>query len=585
MKINKYMDLVDYSRGNKKPSLVLKGARLVMVQSEEIVNADIAIEDGYIVGIGSYDGVMNIDCRGKYISPGFIDAHLHFESTMANPDELVHYASLSGTTCFVADPHEAANVSGLRGVEFIIRQTENSTGKVYIMMPSCVPCMDGEDTGKILQVEDMKKMLDNDRILGLAEVMDNPAVLTCKESMMDKMDLFAKKPIDGHAPGLSDKDLGAYAMAGIMTDHECVSYDYAIKQVRNGMYVHIREGSAARNLEAIVRGIVENGTSVDRFTFCTDDKHIEDIINEGHISHNIRKAIKLGLEPLKAYKMATMNPATCYSLDDMGIISPGRRANLVILNDLENVDVESVLYEGEFIGEDYKPSHKLETCPSRYANDQSEETYRGGKSVDSVDDFSDLMDTVHIDWFTRDMLDYKSQNYAIGLVKDQILTKKIDLRKADQSIMDGLNKVLVIERHHNTGRYHVAKLSGYGIKNGAIASSVSHDSHNIIVVGDNDDDMMLAIEKIKEIHGGYVLVSQGQVYGYLPLPYMGLITSLRQEEMVERLSRMIEQAHYLGVKEGIEPFISLSFIALPVIGEVRIRTSGLYDVVNDLYLD
>lgn len=561
MKSSVYRGLVDYGLGKKKASIVLKDANLLMVQSEEIVKADLAIEDGYIVGIGSYDGIKNIDCSGKYISPGFIDSHLHFESTMANPDELVHYASLAGTTCFIADPHEAANVSGIRGIEFIIKQTENSTGKVYIMMPSCVPCMDGEYTGKVLEVEDMMKIFENERILGLAEVMDNPAVLNLKKSMMDKFDLFSNRPIDGHAPNLSDKELGAYAMAGVMTDHECVDYNYAIKQVRNGMYVHIREGSAARNLEAIVRGIVESGVSVDRFTFCTDDKHVEDIIREGHISHNIRKAIGLGIEPIKAYKMATMNPSVCYGLDDIGILSPGRRANLVILNDLENVDVDSVMFQGDFISHDYMPNNLLD------------------------DDFSDIRDSVHIDWFSKDMLEYKSENHAIGLVKNQILTEKIDLRNADDDLVDDINKVLIIERHHNTGMYHVAKLSGYGIKNGAIASSVSHDSHNIIVVGDNDDDMMLAIEKMKEIKGGYVLVSHGEVYDYLPLPYMGLITNLRQECMVEKLSKMIEKARLLGVKEGIEPFISLSFIALPVLGEVRLRANGLYDVLNDIYLD
>src|SRR3712207_3889372 len=426
MKTSNYKRLVEYSRGTKKPSLVLKNANLIMVQSSELVCADLAIQDGYIVGIGDYDGENNIDCSGKYVSPGFIDAHLHFESTMANPDELVHYASLSGTTCFIADPHEAANVSGLRGIEYIIDQTKNSSGEVYIMMPSCVPCMDGEDTGCVLEVEDMKNILGNDRILGLAEVMDNPAILNCKISMMEKLNLFYGKPIDGHAPGLSDKDLGAYAMAGIMTDHECVTYDYAIKQVRNGMYVHIREGSAARNLEAIVGGIVKHGISADRFTFCTDDKHIEDIINEGHISYNIRKAISIGLEPLVAYRMATINAATCYGLNDIGVIAPGKRANLVILNDLENVSIDSVLYKGEFIEKKYRKK-------------------------DSYSDFSDLMDTVHIDWFNKDMLEYKSVNHVIGLVGGQILTKKIDLRTIDEDIVEDINKVVIIERHHNTG--------------------------------------------------------------------------------------------------------------------------------------
>ncbi len=573
MKIEDYKKYVKYTLGEKKSDLVLKNARLIMVQSGEVLEADIAIKDHFIVGIGDYDGREEIDCRGKYISPGFIDSHLHFESTLANPKELVHYASRSGTTTFIADPHEAANVAGLKGIDYILDQTREASGDVYIMAPSCVPCRDGEDTGCLMGADDLSKLLGRSRILGLGEVMDERAVIGCESRMMDKLEIFENRVKDGHAISIEGKDLAAYAMSGILTDHESTEYEYAMMKVRNGMYVHIREGSAARNLEAIVRGIIENKTDISRFTFCTDDKHIEDIQREGHISHNVRKAIGLGLDPLDAYKMASLNPAQCYGLDDLGMLAVGKKANLIILNDMDGVDIDRVMYRGKFI----------------------DKVYEGNKN--KVD--SDLLNSIHIDWFKEEMLAYKSRRYAIGMVEGEILTKLLDLDndrfeelnlggKKDQEYEDfgrTISKVAIIERHHNTGKYHVAKVSGYNIKNGAVASSVSHDSHNVIVLGDNDRDMMLAIDKLKEMRGGYVLVEDGHIFDALPLPVMGLMSDLDSERMNETLSRMIKRAHQMGVPKGIEPFIALSFIALPVIPEVRIRTRGLYDVLGDRYLD
>ncbi|WP_332505489.1 adenine deaminase [Peptostreptococcus sp.] len=582
----------------KKSDTVLKNANILMLQTSEIIKADIAIVGKYIVGIGEYSGELEIDCTDKFITPGFVDAHLHFESTMANPNELVHYASKNGTTTFIADPHEAANVSGLRGIEYILDQTENSTGDVFIMLPSCVPAKDSEDSGYIMGSEDMKKIIDNSRILGLGEVMDCKAVLDCKDSMMRKLELFEEKPKDGHVLGLNDLELSAYAMSGILTDHECSSYEEAIKKIRNGMYIHIREGSAAKNLKNIIEGIVSNNMDISRFNFCTDDKHIEDIQREGHISHNIRKSISLGMKPIDAYKIASYNPSLCYELSDIGMIAPGKKANLVILNDLEKVDIEDVLFEGEIIPEKYTNcmlEQKIQELKRSEADfnskkeDSSQDLYEKNnkkhnkKHLDrnSNDKFSDLMDTIHIDGFDENMLDFKSKKYAMELVDGEILTKKIEA-KSGKGI---LNKVVDIERHHNTGKYHVAKLFGFGIQNGAIASSVSHDSHNVIVVGDNDRDIMIAIEKLKEIKGGYVLVENARVYEYVPLPVMGLMTDLPSDEVNIRISDMIKKAHQMGVNKKIEPFITLSFIALPVIPELRITTNGLYDVIEDKYLD
>lgn len=555
-----YQKLVDYTLGKKIPDLVFKNANVIFVQSGEIIKTDIAVQDGYIIGIGEYNGKKELDCKNKYISPGFIDSHLHFESTMANPHELVHYASLSGTTTFIADPHEAANVSGLKGIKYILNETSSSFADVYLMMPSCVPCMDNEDSGYILEAKEMEKLFNENRILGLGEVMDTDAVLNRKPSMMDKLSMYENKIKDGHIISIEDKDLSAYAMANINTDHESTSYYYAMQKIRNGIYVHIREGSAAKNLEAIVTEIVKNDSDISMFTFCTDDKHIEDIINDGHISYNIRKAIKLGLEPIKAYKMATFNPATCYSLRDIGYIAPGKKANLVILNDMENVEIDSVYYMGKKIHQSYNKNHEI---------------------LDS--EYQDLLNTVNIDWFTKDMLKGKMSDYAIALTPGQLLTKKIKLKEKNTST-ENINKVVSIERHHNTGKYGLANVLNYGIKNGAIASSVAHDSHNIIVVGDNDEDIMLAIEKIKDIKGGYVLVNNGKIFDYLPLPVMGLISTLNSKDMNQKLHNMIKKSYQMGVNKGIEPFITLSFLALPVIPEIRITSNGLYDVLEGKYI-
>lgn len=560
MKITDYKKLVDYTLGNKKSELVLKDINILMVQSGEIIKSDLAIQDGYIVGIGEYSGEIEFDGSGKFVSPGFVDSHLHFESTMTNPNELVYHASLSGTTTFIADPHEAANVSGSIGIKYILDSTENSCADVYIMMPSCVPAKDSEDSGFVMNAQDMKQLMYHPRILGLGEVMDCGSVINLKPSMLNKLELFQNMPIDGHALGLKLKNLSAYAMANISSDHECSTYEEAIAIVRNGLFAHIREGSAAKNLEKIVKGIIENNTDTTRFTFCTDDKHIEDIKKDGHISFNIRKAISLGMQPIAAYKIATYNPAQCYSLKDIGMISPGKKANLVILDDLENVKINSVLYNGRFIREDYDYGYTqdIENLP---------------KSI---------VETVHVDWFEKSMLKVKNSTYGIQLVKNELLTKKVKVSEHTQSKS---NKVVVVERHHDTKKYHSSMVFGYGIENGAVASSVSHDSHNIIVVGDNDEDMMIALECIKEMNGGYVLVENGKVYERLPLPIMGLISDLNSDKVNERLHRMIKKAHEMGVEAGIEPFISLSFIALPVIPEVRITTNGLYDVVEDCYLE
>lgn len=565
MDLKMYEEVVPVTLGKKKASLVLKNTNVVLVQSGEIITADIAIENGYIVGVGEYAGEKEIDLTGKYVTPGFVDGHLHLESTMANPQELVSCAALDGTLTFIVDPHEAGNVCGLMGIQYILDQTAVSKADVYVMMPSCVPAIDSEESGFILSAEEMSKFLANERILGLGEVMDCGAVIGCKDTMIDKLRLYKDKINDGHAIGLQGKELSAYAMANIKTDHESITYEQAIEEVRNGMYVHIREGSAAKNLHAIVKGIVEHGVSVDRFDFCTDDKHIEDIEREGHISYNIREAIKLGIKPIDAFKMASLNPATCYKLDEIGMIAVGKKANLVVLSDFENVVIDKVMYEGEWLQKKVFTTEEIKESNRKFVEKYNFNIY----------------DTVHIDWFKKENLEFKSTKYGMEVIPNQLLTNKIVCAETDQPY----NKAVVIERHHNTGHYHVAKIYGVGLKKGAIATSVSHDSHNIVVIGANDDDIMVALEELKRVHGGCVVVEDGKVFEVLPLSVMGLISDLSSGEINEKISRMAKKAKEMGINDGIEPFITLSFVALPVIPFTRVTTKGLLDVITQTYLD
>ena len=334
MDLDMYQRCAQYTKGEVPAQIVFKNAKIVNVFTGEIITGDIAVAEGIIVGIGEYKGLVEKDMTGKYICPGFIDAHLHLESTLLTPAELVSAASRCGTTTFIADPHESANVSGLAGVDYILQQTENCRANVYVMMPSCVPATAVDDNGCTITAEEMKPYLQNKRILGLGEVMDYVSVVCSDPEMHKKLHLFERRIRDGHAPDLSDSDLQAYAMAGIETEHEASTFEYAMKERRNGMTILIREGSAARNVEAIVKGIVENGISTEGFCFCTDDKHIQDILQEGHIDHNVRKSIRLGLDPMTAIQMATIHPAKCYGLKDVGAIAPGYQADLIVLDDL-----------------------------------------------------------------------------------------------------------------------------------------------------------------------------------------------------------------------------------------------------------
>ena len=433
------------------------------------------------------------------------------------PGELIRQAAQCGTTTFIVDPHESANVSGTDGIDYILEQTEDVPANVYVMMPSCVPATHVDDNGCTLTAGKMKSYLNNPRILGLGEVMDAVSVINGSVSMHEKLGLFQDRIRDGHAPFLEEGELAAYALAGIATDHECVDYEYAMEECRNGLQVLIREGSAARNLEAIINGIVKNHTDTSGFCFCTDDKHIEEIRREGHINYNVKRAVQLGLAPEKALKMATIQAARCYGLKHLGAIAPGYQADLVVLDNLRDMNVLEVYHKGIKIQKDEKKT-EIRPC-SPY-----------------------LKNTVHLKNFSEKdlrLVHTGEKAHVLQMVEGQIVTEdlveEVPFREeAGERIFaaDGIyQKIAVIERHKNTGKTGVGIVKGFGITGGAIASSVSHDSHNLIVIGDNDRDMYLAVQELLRTQGGYTLMQNGKVYDTLPLPVMGLMSDAGYENV------------------------------------------------------
>lgn len=569
MELDVYRRYSQMARGIEKAELVFKNGRVFSSGTGEFIDGDVAVADGIVLGVGTYAGEKEINLNGKVICPGFIDSHLHLESTLVTPGELVRQAAQCGTTTFIVDPHESANVSGTDGIDYILNQTEDTPANVYVMMPSCVPATHVDDNGCLLTAGKMRGYLEHPRILGLGEVMDAPSVINGSVAMHEKLQLFQDRVKDGHAPFLTPGDLAAYVLGGIDTDHECVDYEYAMSEVRNGMYVLIREGSAARNLDAIVKGLVDHHTDTSSFCFCTDDKHIEEIRKEGHINYNVKRAVQLGLPVEKALQMATIQPARCYGLYRLGMIAPGRQADFVILDNVTDLNVVDVYHCGKKILKDEKA--ELKPCPPYLRN------------------------TVHVSGFSEERLKLKHPGTAarvIQMMEKQIVTRDV-LEEVPWTEEDGekyfvpndeYQKIAVIERHKNTGKMGVGIVKGYGIRGGAIASSVSHDSHNIIVVGDNDRDMAIAVKEMMHTQGGYTLVCNGEIYGILPLPVMGLMSDAGYEKVNEALAVMIPKAHEMGVKEGFDPFITLSFMALPVIPEIRITPRGIYLVNEDRML-
>lgn len=554
--------LVEVAAGRLQADLVFKNANVVNVFTGEILPGDVAVSDGYIAGVGQYSGKQEVDCTGKTLCPGFIDAHLHIESTLLLPGEMVRMVLPSGTTTLIADPHEIVNVCGADGLHFMLQASENLPCNLYFMLPSSVPATIFETAGADFTAADMAPFVGHKRVLGLGEVMCFLDVVQGAPAIMDKLKLLAGHPVDGHAPCLTGQALQAYVAAGVMTEHEGTTFAEVLEKARAGLAILVREGSAAHNLSTIITGIVEHNLPTDRFMFCTDDKHLDDIARDGHIRWNVKLAIEFGMKPVDAIRMASWNAAVEYGLADLGAVAAGYKADLVLLNNLQQMEVAAVYKDGVPAGQ------ALQTIPH----------------FNPAQSFPAILHSVKAPRVTPQMLALPVQGPVdvIGMVPYQLITQhlKEEVPAANGYFAPdaGYTKLCVVERHGKNGNVALAPLKGYGIQGGALATTVAHDSHNIIAAGDNDADLALAINHLSEIGGGYVLVQNGKVAGQVPLQAAGLMSTQPAEEVQAATHKIIQMASAMGIPYYLDPFISLSFLALPVIPSIRLTDKGLFDV-------
>jgi adenine deaminase len=547
---------IDAAMGRIKSDLVLKNANFINVFTETVDSGDIAIVDDVIVGIGNYDGENEIDCSDLYVTPGFIDSHVHIESSMIMPQQFGSVLIKKGVTSIIADPHEIANVEGMKGINFMLENSLNAPIDIYFMLPSCVPATRFEDNGCSVNAQELKKLIDNKMVLGLGEVMDVAAVINKDEGVLEKMEIAKHKTIDGHCPSISYRELNAYLSCGVKTDHGCTSAKEATEKVSRGMYIMLREGSTAKNLRSLLPAV--NNYNYGRFLFCTDDRHIDDVIDGGSIDNCIRIAIKSGINPIRAYIMASFNAAKCYDLKDRGAIAPGFKADLVIFEDLKGLNIIKVIKDGKEFNDDCdKKNLRLKISSS-----------------------------MHMDFINSEIFKIESKSKAVNVIK--LIPKSIETRLVRRKTQNehgylkrmvekDILKIAVFERHHNTGKHFVGFIEGLGLKHCSIAQTISHDSHNVIVVGDNDKDMEVAVNTLISIGGGIAMVSDGKIVAQLSLPIGGIMTFEAPYMVAENLKRLSRIARNFGVHEEYDPFISLSFMTLPVIPQVKITARGLFD--------
>ncbi len=559
-----FEELIKCGAGEIRPDYVLKNANIFNVFSGKIITGDIAVKDGYIAGIGTYSADNEIDLTGKYVTPGFIDAHVHIESSMVVPRTYCAHAVAKGTTTFITDPHEIANVRGLDGIRFMLDSTEDIQGNYFVQLPSCVPCTSFEHAFGALSAEDLLQLAQHPRVTGLGEVMDYVAVLSGQKGMMDKIDAFKNRTIDGHAPLMTGNTLQGYVCSGVQTDHESTSYEEALEKIQCGIAVLVRQGSSCKNLEPIIRGVIKNNVDTTFMAFCTDDKHFADIKKHGTILENVRRAVKLGLSPMQAVQMATINPARIYKLNRIGAVAAGYKADLLVFDDIKSFELNRVFCGG-----------RLAENPDDFENYPVPEFIQNTVQIAPVkiEDFA---------------LAQREEYPVITIVPGDVTTKKHvysfnSIRKMLEN--KEVCKIAVIERHHATGNMATGILCGYGLRHGAVASTVGHDSHNIIVAGVNDNDMLLAVQELERIGGGYVIVKNGEVVTNLPLRVGGLMSIEAPDVFEQKLKLAIKNAYSMGVNKNIDPFITLSFMALPVIPYVRITDMGIFDVDKFQFID
>jgi len=557
--------LIRQARGREPADLVLKGCTIINVFTRELVKADIAICDTKIAGLGRYAGRKEMDCSGYLASPGFIEGHIHIESSLLSPKQFVYAVHGFGTTTVVCDPHEIANVAGSEGVMFVLDETEGLPVSVFVMVPSCVPATHLETSGARLDENDILSLYHHPRVIGLAEMMNYPGVLEGDEEIMKKIVTARKNglPIDGHSPQVLGKELQAYISAGIGSDHECTVMEEAVERLRAGMYVFIREGSAARNLEELLPLVTEK--TVQRCLLVSDDCHPHDLLKEGHLDRILRKAISLGLDPLMALQMVTINAAQYFRFYNRGAIAPGFRADIVLFEDLQDIRPCNVFSAGRL-------------------------TFNGGiiekkKRKGSVRGYRKIFSSVTIQpgKINFEIQAKKKKLRVIKVIKDQILTDVVEMEPTvenGQAVADpvrDLAKIAVVERHHGSGNIGKGFVTGIGLKQGALAGSIAHDSHNIIVVGISDEDMNLAVQAVAETGGGLAVVADKRVLSLLELGIAGLMSISSLTEVNNKLEELLQCAHSLGVQEE-NPFMLMSFLALPVIPHLKITDMGLVDV-------
>jgi adenine deaminase len=551
--------IIAVAAGREKADLVLKNAKYLNVFSNEFLCGDIAVANGLIAGVGKYDGKTEIDVSGKLVLPGFIDAHIHLESSMVTPAEFAKAVVAHGTTTVITDPHEITNVMGIDGVEYMIQASQNLPIDVHFMMPSCVPATEIDESGAELDCKDIDLYLDNKKVLGLAEMMNYVGVINGDKNVLSKIvtSQAHHKKIDGHAPELSGNDLNAYIAAGVYSDHECSTFENALEKLRKGQFIMIREGTAAHNLKALMPLLTQQYYS--RCMFATDDKHPSDLLYGGHIDYIVKQALKNGADPIVALKTATHHAARYFLLNNKGAIASGYLADIVVVDNLEDFNVETVFKCGKLVFDGEVKDFSAPTVDEKLAEK--------------------CFDTFHLDSVTPSSFKVDGKLGLIGLVGGELLTR--NLGTADKiDVENDILKIACIERHKGTNHIGVGYVKGYSLKSGAVATSVAHDSHNIITVGCNDDDIAVAVNAIKDSKGGIAVVENGKIKALLELPIAGLMSDEPLTTVNKKLENAKSSAYELGADKSIDPFMTLSFLSLPVIPSLRITTKGVFDAEN-----
>lgn len=551
--------IIAVAAGREKADLVLKNAKYLNVFSNEFLCGDIAVANGLIAGVGKYDGKTEIDVSGKLVLPGFIDAHIHLESSMVTPAEFAKAVVAHGTTTVITDPHEITNVMGIDGVEYMIQASQNLPIDVHFMMPSCVPATEIDESGAELDCKDIDLYLDNKKVLGLAEMMNYVGVINGDKNVLSKIvtSQAHHKKIDGHAPELSGNDLNAYIAAGVYSDHECSTFENALEKLRKGQFIMIREGTAAHNLKALMPLLTQQYYA--RCMFATDDKHPSDLLYGGHIDYIVKQALKNGADPIVALKTATHHAARYFLLNNKGAIASGYLADIVVVDNLEDFNVETVFKCGKLVFDGEVKDFSAPTVDEKLAEK--------------------CFDTFHLDSVTPSSFKVDGKLGLIGLVGGELLTR--NLGTADKiDVENDILKIACIERHKGTNHIGVGYVKGYSLKSGAVATSVAHDSHNIITVGCNDDDIAVAVNAIRDSKGGIAVVENGKIKALLELPIAGLMSDEPLTTVNEKLENAKSSAYELGADKSIDPFMTLSFLSLPVIPSLRITTKGVFDAEN-----